>query len=74
MPVPRVLDDLLFTLVICRQALPRDTHPIHVARLQIIERIIRQAVDREPREWAAILARSEQVVDQALAQRNSDRH
>jgi hypothetical protein len=69
MPTPRVLDDLLFTLAICRQQLPQGTHPIHLARLQIIERIIRQAVDREPREWAAILARSEQVVDQALEQR-----
>lgn len=70
---PRVDDELLFTLTICRQGLPVDTHPIHLARLKIIERIIRDAVDKEPRRWAEVLVRSEQIADQALEQRGRTR-
>jgi len=60
---------LLATLAIARQELPKDTHPIHLVRLQVIERLILRAIEREPELWADTLARGERVVDQALAQR-----
>jgi hypothetical protein len=60
---------LLDTLAICRQELPKDTHPIHLIRIQVIERLIKHAVEREPQLWASTLARGERVVDQVQAQR-----
>ena len=62
-------NDLLITLQICRQELPEDTHPIHLVRLQVIERLIKRAVEREPQLWADTLARGERVVDTVAAQR-----
>lgn len=62
---------LLNTLACCRQALPKDTHPIHLVRIQVIERLIKHAVEREPQFWADTLARGEYTVDQALAQRRN---
>ena len=60
---------LLITLAICRQELPKDVHPIHLVRLQVIERLIKYAVEREPDLWAVTLVRGERVVDQVQAQR-----
>lgn len=60
---------LIDTLLMCRQELPKDTHPIYLVRLQVIERLIKHAVEKEPGLWEATLARGERVVDQALDQR-----
>jgi hypothetical protein len=60
---------LIDTLLVCRQELPKDTHPIHLLRIQVIERLIRHAVEKEPGLWEATLARGERVVDQIQAQR-----
>ncbi len=38
------LDDLLFTLEICKKELPSNAHPIHYDRLREIERIIKKIV------------------------------
>lgn len=65
-----VTDDLLLTLQICRQELPPDTHPVHLVRIQVIERVIRRAVEREPQLWEETLARGERVVDQVQTQRD----
>lgn len=62
-------DALIEALAVCREALPKDTHPIWLIRLQVIERIIRRACEREPQLWADTLARGERVVDQVEAQR-----
>lgn len=40
------LTDLLFTLEICRRALPQDTHPAHVDRLRRIEHMVRWGFER----------------------------
>ncbi len=37
------VDDLLFTLQICRKCLPGDAHPVHFERLAEIERIVKAA-------------------------------
>jgi hypothetical protein len=60
---------LLEALALCRQGLPADTHPIYLVRIQIIERLIKHTVERDPDLWAATLARGERVADQILAQR-----
>lgn len=62
---------LLEALALCRQELPQDTHPIYLIRIQIIERLITHAVEREPQFWAETLARGERVADQVLAQRRN---
>ena len=60
---------LLEALALCREQLPPDTHPIYLIRIQIIERLIKHAVEREPQAWTDIFARGERVADQVLAQR-----
>jgi hypothetical protein len=60
---------LLDTLAICKQALPKDMHPIWIVRIQVIERMIRHTVEHEPQIWADTLRRAEHTVDLALAQR-----
>lgn len=35
------LEELLFTLEICRKELPGHTHPVHFERLREIERILK---------------------------------
>ncbi len=37
------LEDLLFTLEICRKYLPGDAHPVHFERIKEIERIVKAA-------------------------------
>jgi len=63
---------LLDTLTLCREQLPPDTHPIILVRLQVLERLIKHAVAREPQLWAAVLARGERAVDQTIAQGQRD--
>lgn len=58
---------LLEALELCRQQL--DTHPIYTVRLQVIERLIKHAIEREPQFWADVLSRGERVADQVAAQR-----
>lgn len=40
------LEELLFTLEICRRALPWDAHPAHGERLRRIEQLIRGSVEQ----------------------------
>lgn len=40
------LDELLFTLEICRRALPWDAHPEHFDRLRRIEGMVRWSLER----------------------------
>jgi hypothetical protein len=40
------LDDLRFTLEICRRALPWDAHPEHYDRLRRIEGMVRWSLER----------------------------
>ena len=44
---PQELEDLLFTLRICRQVLPWDAHPVHGDRLQRIEALVRERLQYE---------------------------
>lgn len=60
----RTEDDLKLTLVLCRQELGiANAHPIHLARLKLIELIIHDAIDREPRHWSELLKRYEDAAD-----------
>jgi hypothetical protein len=43
-------DDLLFTLEICRNALPMSAHPVHWSRLRYLEGLVRY--------WVRSLVRS----------------
>jgi hypothetical protein len=65
----KTTERLLEALALCKEQLPRDTHPIWTARLQVIERLIMRAVEREPDLWADTLARAERIADHILAQR-----
>jgi hypothetical protein len=47
---------LLEALALCRQELPPDAHPIYLVRIQIIERLIKHAVEREPQFWTDTLS------------------
>jgi hypothetical protein len=64
-----VLDDLRITLQVCRDALPRDTHPIYVARMHLIWQIVQCAVHEQEPYWANRLAQAERAVDAELARR-----
>jgi hypothetical protein len=56
-----MIDDLMFSLKIARQSLPNDTHPIHAARLYLIEQIVKRALEAEPDHWRDALASVEQL-------------
>ncbi len=43
------LEELLFTLEICRRALPWDTHPEHYDRLRRIEGMVRWSLEHAER-------------------------
>lgn len=45
-PVVEELEELLFTLEICRRALPWDAHPEHYDRLRRIEGMVRWSLER----------------------------
>ena len=58
-----VANDLRETLATARQALGADAHPIHIARLQLIWRIVQWAVKEEPAHWQRQLEQAERAVD-----------
>jgi hypothetical protein len=66
-----LIDDLRATLQVCRDALPPDTHPIYVVRLQLIWTIVQAAAREHEAHWTNRLAAAERAVDAELAQRNN---
>ena len=64
-----LIDDLRATLQVCRDALPPDTHPIYVVRLQLIWTIVQWAAREHEAHWTNQLAAAERAVDAELAQR-----
>jgi hypothetical protein len=48
-PAQEALDELLFTLDICRRALPWDAHPEHYDRLRRIEGMVRGSLEHGER-------------------------
>jgi len=59
-----MIDDLLFSLKIARQSFPNDTHPIHAARLYLVEQIVKRALEAEPERWREALVSVEQLSDE----------
>lgn len=64
-----MLDELLFTLEAARRSLPDDAHPVHKARLYLIERMVKRALEREPEYWRASFDQAEQLADAAVLRR-----
>lgn len=65
-------DDLRDTLLICREQLDKiDAHPIYLARLGIVERIIRWTFQQEEyaKYWGDTIRREEHKVDLMLQQK-----
>ena len=62
-------DDLLFTLEIARKSLPSDAHPVHLARLYLVERMVKRALMQEPDYWRDALVEAEQLADEAVMRR-----
>jgi len=56
-----MIDDLLFTLKIAREALPSDAHAIHAVRLYLIERMIRRVMEQESEYWREAFNHAEQI-------------
>ncbi len=44
------VDDLIFTLQVCKRRLPGDAHPVHLERLDEIERRLRELQARPATE------------------------
>jgi hypothetical protein len=59
-----MIDDLLFSLKIARQSLRNDMHPIHAARLYLIEQIVKRVLETEPEHWRDALASVERLFDE----------
>ena len=59
------LDDLLFTLEVCRRALPSHTHPVHFARLDYLAGVVRQGAAAPCRTTPASPAPRKEVVNRA---------
>ena len=59
-----MIDGLLRTLEIARKSLPADAHPIHAARLSLIERMVTRALTTEPEYWRKSIAQIEQHADE----------
>jgi hypothetical protein len=64
-----VTDDLRQTLLMCREQLGPELHPIYIARLQLIWMIVQWAIKAQPDHWQAALDRAERAVDATLAKR-----
>ena len=64
-----MLDDLLFTLAIARKSLPSDADPVHAARLSLIERMVRRALEIEPDYWRGAQDEAEHRADDAAMRR-----
>lgn len=62
-----VTDDLRQTLLICRDQLGDELHPIHIARLALIWSIVQWACKAQPDHWQQALERAERAVDATLA-------
>jgi hypothetical protein len=60
------------TLLDCREAISPDLHPIHVACLQLIWKIVQWAIKAQPGRWEAALERAERAVDATLAQHSTE--
>ena len=60
-----MIDDLLFSLKIAREALPDDAHHIHAARLFLVEQIVKRALEAEAEYWRDALANVERLSDEA---------
>jgi Arc/MetJ family transcription regulator len=58
-----MIDELLFTLKIAREALPSDAHAVHAVRLYLIERMIRRVLEQELEYWRASFDHAEQIGD-----------
>jgi hypothetical protein len=58
-----MIDELLFTLKIAREALPSDAHAVHAVRLYLIERMIRRVLEQEPEYWRESFDQAEQIGD-----------
>ena len=59
-----MIDDLLFSLKIAREALPDDAHHIHAARLYLIDQIVKRALETEPEYWRDALLSVERLSDE----------
>lgn len=62
-------DDLLFTLELVRKSMPSNGHPVHIARLYLIERIVKRALEQKPDYWRDALADAERLADEAVMRR-----
>jgi len=60
-----ISDDLRQALTIARDELPPDTHPVYLARLDIIERLIIWTMKQPEyaKHWADVLRREEHKID-----------
>jgi hypothetical protein len=64
-----MLDELLFTLETARKCLPSDADPAHVERLNLIERIVKRALEQEPDYWRNALQRVDDITSDAAIER-----
>jgi hypothetical protein len=56
-PLSNELDDLVQTLQLARAAFDRSAHPIHIARLKLVERMVQRCAEHEPEYWREALAK-----------------
>lgn len=56
-------EDLRETLLTAREAMGPEAHPIHVARLQLVWRIVQWACREQGGFWQEQLERAERAVD-----------
>ena len=59
-PLSNELDNLVQTLQLARSAFDQSAHPIHMARMKLIERMVRRCIEHEPEYWRETLAKIEQ--------------
>jgi hypothetical protein len=64
-----MIDELLFTLEIARKWLPSDAHPVHTARLYLVERMVKRALETELDYWRAAFDQAERLADTAVMNR-----
>jgi hypothetical protein len=59
-----MLEGLRRTLDIARKSLPADAHPVHAARLHLVEQMVKRALEQEPDYWRESIAQVEQRADE----------
>jgi hypothetical protein len=64
-----MLDDLIFTLEVARKSLPADADPVHAARLSLIERMVKRALEIEPDYWRGAQDEAEHQADDTAMRR-----